>query len=75
MQVGEQHLASPQLLTLGGKRLLDLHDQLRFGEYLVCVRRNLGARRHIGLIGEAGADACILLDEDAMPLKGQLMHR
>ena len=31
VQIGEQHLAAPELLALDGERLLDLYDQLRLG--------------------------------------------
>ena len=56
MQVGVENLAGAELPTLGGKRLLDLHDHLGAGENLLGFVDQRRASGDIFFIRQPGAD-------------------
>jgi hypothetical protein len=55
LQIGEEHLTTPQFLALGSKRLFDLHDQAGVLEYLIRGCDDPGAGRGIFVIADASA--------------------
>ncbi len=68
MEIGEQHLPLAQLLALGGKRLLHLHDQFSSGEHGVGIRDDRRAGGGIVGIRDARAQSRAGFDEDVVPV-------
>ena len=75
MEIGEQYLPAPQSLALVRERLLDLHDQLGFAEYLIGPVDQTGAGATIVFIGKSGADPGAAFDQDRVTVMRQFAQR
>ena len=74
VQVGEKDLAAFELLALLRKRLLDLDDQLRAIEHLVCAGYDLGAGSRVIIVTDPGTMAGASLNEDAVAFAHEFPH-
>ena len=75
MQIGENHLAAPQLLALGLKWFLHLYDQFSPLKNLIGGCDNAGPGRGVFVVGDTGAFAGMGLDLHLMAAGNQLRDR
>jgi hypothetical protein len=75
MQIGEDHLAAPQLLALGLKWFLHLYDQFSPLKNLIGGCDNVGPGRGVFVVADAGAFAGTGLDLHLMTAGNQLLDR
>ena len=71
VEIGEEHLALAQHLTLGGQRLLHLHDHLRLGEDRGGVRGDPRAGGLVMAIGHPDPRPGVALDHDLVAMRDQ----
>ncbi len=74
MQIGEQDLALVELLALDGQRLLHLHDHFRFGEDLVGILDDGGARCDVVGVGNPRAKTRACLHHHLVAVVHQFLH-
>ena len=74
VQVGEQHLPVAHPVVLLRTRFLDLEHQVADGPGLVGGRQDARAGGDELRIGDAGADAGVVLDEHLVPVPGEFVH-
>src|SRR6202020_1532092 len=74
VQVGEEREAGAHPVVLLGDGLLDLEHRVGGAPPLVSVWNNVCAGRHIGVVGELGARARVLLQVDLVAMSGELAN-
>ena len=74
MQVGEERQAGAHAVVLLRDRLLDLEHHVGGAPHVVRVWDDGGAGGDVGVVGELGADARVLLQVDLVAVAHQLAH-